>query len=42
MISNHHRAARVSVWARRRDLSLYFVLAFLLSWLPWPPGRLES
>lgn len=36
MTSDHHGAARVSVWARRRDLPLYFVLAFLLSWLPWP------
>ena len=36
MTTDHHGAARVSVWARRRDLPLYFVLAFGLSWLPWP------
>lgn len=36
MTSDHHGAVRISVWACRRDLPLYFVLAFLLSWLPWP------
>jgi membrane protease YdiL (CAAX protease family) len=37
MTSNHYAAGRrVSVWARRRDLPLYFVLAFGLSWWPWP------
>jgi len=37
MTSEHHGTPRpVSVWARRRDLPLYFVLAFLLSWWPWP------
>ena len=37
MTSDHHGTARrVSIWARRRDLPLYFVLAFLLSWWPWP------
>ena len=37
MTSNHYGAGRrVSVWARRRDLPLYFVLAFGLSWWPWP------
>jgi hypothetical protein len=26
----------VRAWLRRHDLLLYFLLAFLLSWLPWP------
>ena len=36
MTSDHTAPRRVSVWARRRDLPLYFVLAFGLSWWPWP------
>jgi hypothetical protein len=27
---------------RRRELLLYFVLAFLLSWLPWPLVALNA
>jgi uncharacterized protein len=29
-------AAGLRAWVRRHDLLLYFVLAFLLSWLAWP------
>lgn len=36
MTSHHRGTTRVSLWAVRRDLALYFVLAFLLSWWPWP------
>jgi hypothetical protein len=28
--------AGLRAWVRRHDLLLYFVLAFLLSWLAWP------
>lgn len=42
MIAAQHGAARISTWARRRDLPPYFVLAFLLAWLPWPLVALNS
>ena len=27
---------RLATWSRRHDLGIYFLLAYLISWLPWP------
>jgi membrane protease YdiL (CAAX protease family) len=37
-----HGEHRGAVMNRRRELPLYFVLAFLLSWLPWPLVALNA
>ena len=33
---HHPRRRRLSAWSRRHDLTIFFVLAFLLSWSLWP------